>query len=610
MTSVAGVAAPVDHDRNDQEPLPIMSVLTLALRTDQLADGAGAAIEALSAPGRWQSPDGRLVVAVATSPSGIDRDDASEFAHRIGEAYQANPESWPTVAGFPLAVAIVDLDRRRALAGIDAAGLHQMYWEHSGNRLVVGTRLAPLLAARGGRPGIDPQAIYDYVYFHCIPSPRTIFSGIGKLPAGHHLCLARNELDVRRHFHVEFDDHPPRDVDELGDELLAELDRSVGRAMRPGANQGAFLSGGLDSSTVAGLFARRRSPERAPTFSIGFNAAGYDEIEYARLAARHFGTEAHEYYVTPDDIFAAVRDIAAAFDEPFGNSSAIPVYFCARLAREAGVDRMLAGDGGDELFAGNSRYAKQLKFEHYGRIPGPIRRGVLEPLLLESPAGRLPLVRKAASYARQAKISLPDRLQSYNYLHRHDPAEIFARPVLDNVNVAAPLEQLRSEYEVHHDTDAVNRMLFLDWKFTLHDNDLVKVNSMCSLAGMDVGYPMLDEELIRLSCRVPASLKLHRGQLRWFYKHATRRLLPPEIIAKKKHGFGLPFGVWLKDHDGLRRLATESLGALRDRGLFNPDFLPELLRLHADVHPAYYGEMVWVLLLLELWLQAHEPAAI
>ncbi len=378
--------------------------------------------------------------------------------------------------------------------------------------------------------------------------------------------------------------------------------------MRPGASEGAFLSGGLDSSTVSGMFAKHLRPKSAPTFSIGFEAQGYDETEYARIAARHFGTEAHEYYVTPEDIYTAVRDIAAAFDEPFGNSSAIPVYFCARLAREHGVERMLAGDGGDELFAGNSRYAKQLVFERYGRVPAALRAGLLEPLLLGTPLGRLPLAGKAASYIRQAQVPLPDRLQSYNFLHRHAADEVFAPGLLGRIDTDAPLRALRAEYGEHAAAPAVDRMLFLDWKFTLHDNDLVKVNGMCGLAGIDVGYPMLDESLVRMSCRIPATLKLRDGELRWFYKHATRDFLPGEIIRKKKHGFGLPFGVWLTGHAGLRELATASLGRLRERGLFNGAFLDALLDMQRDVHAAYYGELVWVLMVLELWLEAHAPA--
>jgi asparagine synthase (glutamine-hydrolysing) len=146
-------------------------------------------------------------------------------------------------------------------------------------------------------------------------------------------------------------------------------------------------------------------------------------------------------------------------------------------------------------------------------------------------------------------------------------------------------------------------MLYLDWAFTLHDNDLVKVNAACREAGIAVAYPMLDSDLVDFACRLPGRVKMRHGELRGFYKHATRDFLPRTIIDKKKHGFGLPFGVWTSTHPGLARLAQQSLESLAERGLFQTEFLRETLRLHRESHAAYYGELVWILLALETWLQ-------
>jgi asparagine synthase (glutamine-hydrolysing) len=212
-----------------------------------------------------------------------------------------------------------------------------------------------------------------------------------------------------------------------------------------------------------------------------------------------------------------------------------------------------------------------------------------------------------ASYVRQAKIPLPDRLQSYNYLHRHSPGTVFCDTFLQRVDTHAPLQQIRDEYSVHSYADSIDRMLFLDWKFTLHDNDLVKVNTACRLAGIDVAYPMLDPSLMRFSCQIPGPLKMYRGRLRWFYKHAFRDFLPEPIINKKKHGFGLPFGVWMKTEPRLRELSRQALASMSARGVFREDFLNELMRLHEQEAAAYYGELVWTLTTLELWLQAHAP---
>jgi asparagine synthase (glutamine-hydrolysing) len=238
------------------------------------------------------------------------------------------------------------------------------------------------------------------------------------------------------------------------------------------------------------------------------------------------------------------------------------------------------------------------------------RRGALEPLLRG--AGKVTKgfpIGKALSYIEQAAVPLPDRLQSYNFLHRHDPGEVFTPALLGAVDAGAPLQALRREYSAPQSCSAVNRMLFLDWKFTLHDNDLVKVNTMCDLAGMNVAYPMLDPAVVDFSMRLPTSWKVHRGELRWFYKRAMTGFLPQQIIKKTKQGFGLPFGVWTAEHAGLKKLAADSLACLSTRGFFQPKFLRDSLRMHQDVHAKYYGELVWILMVLELWLQAHAPEA-
>jgi asparagine synthase (glutamine-hydrolysing) len=391
-------------------------------------------------------------------------------------------------------------------------------------------------------------------------------------------------------------------------ELRRVLRSAVERRIHGRSNVGAFLSGGLDSSTVAGLAAELRPG--IPTISMGFHADGYDEMEYARIASRHFGTRPLEYYVTPEDVVSTLPMVAAAFPEPFGNSSAAAAYHCARIARDHGIDILLAGDGGDELFGGNERYAKQLIFERYGHVPPVLRLGLLEPLL--GAAGRLTHtfpIGKALSYIRQANVPLPDRLQTYNFLHQHDPAEIFTLELLAQVDSSAPMRLLREEYEIPTTCSVINRMLFLDWKFTLHDNDLVKVNTMCQLAGVEVAYPMLDQTVVDFSLRIPGDWKVRHGVLRWFYRRAMQDFLPKEILTKAKHGFGLPFGVWTRAHQGLRRLSEDALSSLAERGYFRREFLREALRLHREGHAPYYGELVWILMVLELWLQAHQPSA-
>ena len=316
------------------------------------------------------------------------------------------------------------------------------------------------------------------------------------------------------------------------------------------------------------------------------------------------------YEVVPEDVVEAIPKIAAAYDEPFGNSSAVPTLLCARLARRHGVDHLLAGDGGDELFGGNSRYVRHKIFEAYGHAPQWLRRSILEPLAakLDPESAVLPL-RKFSSYVRQAAVPLPERFESWNLVYREGAAEVFAPEFLRSIDVHRPLRVMREVWEACTSDELLDRMLWYDWKFTLADNDIRKVSRMCELAGLHVSYPLLDEEVVDLSIRVPSSAKIAGAQLRTFFKDAARGFLPDETIAKTKHGFGLPFGVWLKTHGPLQELVYANLASLRERGILKPDFVDRVTEEHRSGHASYYGYAIWDMVMLEQWFETERSSA-
>lgn len=453
---------------------------------------------------------------------------------------------------------------------------------------------------------LDPQALYDYLYFHMIPAPRTVFKDIFRLPAGHYALFENGRLTVAPWWKPHFSENRRAPLGELKAEFRQIL-RDAVRDQLDGDSTGCFLSGGSDSSTVAGLL-REVTGQPARAFSIGFEAAGYDEMEYARIAARHFGAEHHEYYVTPDDLVRSIPAVAASYDQPFGNSSVVPAFYCTKAAREAGLTRILAGDGGDELFGGNTRYAKQRVFGAYERIPGFLRRGLLEPLLTGSALpGKIPGIKKAVSYVEQASVPMPDRMQMYNLLTRLGLPEVLTPEFLALVDPQDTLRQQREIYRAGDGHALVNRMLWYDWKYTLADNDLPKVLGASSLAGLEVGFPLLDDRLVDFSLRLDPELKLKGLTLRWFFKEALKDFLPPEIITKKKHGFGLPFGVWAVEHPALRAMAMDSLESLRSGGIVRAEFLDRLIKEYLPQHPGYYGELVWILMMMAQWLRRRSP---
>jgi asparagine synthase (glutamine-hydrolysing) len=303
----------------------------------------------------------------------------------------------------------------------------------------------------------------------------------------------------------------------------------------------------------------------------------------------------------------AIPLIAAAYDEPFGNASAVPTYCCARMARADGKTLLLAGDGGDELFGGNARYAKQKLFEWYQLSPSALRDGLIEPLLLgPSWLQSVPLLRKARSYVQQARIPLPDRLETYNFLEREVLTDIFEPEFLKSVDPREPRNIAREAYRRAGARSPVNCMMHLDLKETLADNDLRKVNGMCELAGIEVRYPMLDDDLVAFSGRLSPAQKVKGLRLRYFFKEALKDFLAPETIVKTKHGFGLPFGLWLQRDAALRQIAVDNLVSFKRRGYVRPDYLDRLLDLHGSAHASYFGVMIWIIMMLEQWFCAHD----
>jgi asparagine synthase (glutamine-hydrolysing) len=463
-------------------------------------------------------------------------------------------------------------------------------------------RQAHALVQPGGE--LDPQALFDYLYFHVIPSPKTIFKGVHRLPPGRVADFDQGRLQLETYWCPTFT--APRKVEfaALRDEFRQLLKQAVSRQL-DGNVPACFLSGGTDSSTVAGLV--REVAGRVSTYSIGFEAEGYDEMEYARIAARHFGADHHEYYVTPDDLVKSIGRVAASYDQPFGNSSALPAYYCAMQARQDGVTRILAGDGGDELFGGNSRYAMQEIFGWYHRLPGVLRRGLMEPFFGLPVVARIPVLKRGAGYIRQAKTPLPERLQAFNLVRRLGYENVLEPGFLAQINTAQVAQEQSAVWAESRSDNEIDHHLAYDWRYTLAEADLPKVRGTAALAGLEVGFPMLDDDLLAFSMRLPPHYKLNRLRLRWFFKEALRGFLPDEVIAKKKQGFGLPFGVWLLRHQALNELARDSVRSFATRGVVRPAFAKDLFDTHLPDHPHYYGTMVWILMMAEQWMRAHTP---
>lgn len=531
----------------------------------------------------------------------IAANDSNSKALAVGYAEMGRSVLGQLRGSFSLCV--VDVARRSALLAIDRMGVRPLCYSYDpGHGLVFGSTADAVIASGVVSDNLSSQSIYDYFFFHVIPSPSSIYSAVSKLEPAQYLELSEQTIKTGFYWLPELAIDNETDTGELQVQMKECLRESVARTC-PNDKTATFLSGGLDSSTVSGL-ANEISGPSLSAFSIGFDQEQYNELEYARIAATHFGLDLNEYFVTPDDVVDSIDTIVNC-DEPFGNSSIVPAYLCALRASEAGMGKMLAGDGGDELFAGNERYAKQQIFEYYWRVPASLRRLVVEKLIFSWPMNLTLPTRKIRRYVEQARIPMPDRLFTYTYLQNVDAATVFDPAFLESVDVRHPIDTARSWYDRSGNVDIVDRMLFFDWKLTLADNDLRKVNMACDLAGVDVAYPMLDDHLVEFSLRVPARDKITPYNLRAFFKKSFSEFLPTEIINKQKHGFGLPFGEWLLTSSRLQDRVDASIERLKGRGIFKSEFLDDLRYRHKAEHAAYYGNLIWIVFFLDEWLARH-----
>jgi asparagine synthase (glutamine-hydrolysing) len=586
----------IDEERKDAADLLARMLSGTEAPPFAAAGPACVAVRSDVTPGTVANVDG-VLVAIEGRSRGPDATELARLYARHG------PQCLEQVSGS-FALAIVDSRTGNALLAVDRMGTRGLCYANPAGKMIFASGADALAAHPDVGSELSNQALFNYLYCHMVPSPGTIYRAIQKLQPGECVVFHKGVAEQRFYWRMHYTDRAHEAMDTLEERFRNLLRESVKRALCDEAQVGAFLSGGTDSSTVTGLLTELcGAPAR--TYSIGFKAEGFDEMEYARTTARHFRADAHEYYVTPQDVAETIAVVARAYDEPFGNASAVPTYLCARMARADGVQVMLAGDGGDEIFGGNARYALQRVFEAYWKLPAALRQRVIEPLVLGPTGGdAFAPWRKLRSYVRQAATPLPDRLETYNFVRRVPLQEIFEPDFLRRVNPEEPLELQRAAYERAEARSHVDRMMHLDLKFTLADNDLRKVSRMCELAGVEVRYPLIDDALVAFSGELPPELKVRGLKLRYFFKQALRDFLPPETIAKKKHGFGLPFGIWLRQHPPLEVLAKDSIEAFGRRGIVKQAYLDDLVRWHEGGHATYYGVMIWVIMMLEQWLAA------
>ena len=498
------------------------------------------------------------------------------------------------------AIAIVDQDRRRLVLARDRIGKKPLYLgELSPGVLGFGSELKTLLAVPGWQPRIAMDAVQDFFSLGYIPAPDTIFEGIGKLPPGHWMSIEPGQnggapnIVQTRYSHVDFLPKWTDDEDTLQERLFAELDDAVRVRLVSDVPFGAFLSGGLDSSVVCALMTRHLS-QPLKTFSIGFDEAGFDELPDARRVAQHLGTEHHEMVVRPDAA-NLLETLVHHFDEPFGDSSAIPTFLVSQLAARH-VKMVLSGDGGDELFAGYSRYRRyatlqRIRHTTLGLAPGLARLG---GALLPGAHGR-----RLSGIGQRLSLPWPDDYLALVALA--NPADL--RLLFGERAHTDPFGSVRQRF-VRPDIDShAEQILSGDMDTYLVDDILVKVDRTTMANSLEARAPLLDQNLIAFSARLPFDLKLHGEQGKYLFRKVAARLLPAEVLTKRKQGFAIPLATWFRNE--LRPMLLDTIGsrAFKERGIFDHEGIQRLVNEHQQGLQDR-GELLWMVMVLETWMRS------
>ena len=498
-------------------------------------------------------------------------------------------------------IAILDLRQDKLVLARDRLGKKPLYYTTTRDGvLAFASELKCLFAVPGFESRVSNTATQDYFAMGYVPEPATIYENVFKLPPAHCMVVSGGQTSIRRYWNPVFE--PKWDADEatLTRQLIDQLEDAVKVRLVSDVPFGAFLSGGIDSSVVAVLMARNLSSP-VKTFTIGFKEAAFNELPDARAVAQHIGSEHHELIVEADAV-TMLKDLVWYFDEPFGDSSAIPTYLVSKLAAGQ-VKMVLSGDGGDELFAGYERYRKYDRLERIRRrslgLAGPLLRaaGALIPGERGFRIGRV---------GQRLSQPFPDRYLSGVALNTSADLSMLLKPEVGDMD---PFGRVRHHFDRPDIASDMERILAGDMGTYLTDDIMVKVDRMTMATSIESRAPLLDHELIDFCARIPFEYKLREGTGKYLLKQAARQLLPASVMQKRKQGFAIPVARWLR-HD-LKELMFDTLSdrSFRERGIFNEQGVRRCVDAHiAGTHD--YSEQLWLLLTYEMWAKRFlQPSA-
>jgi len=498
--------------------------------------------------------------------------------------------------------ALWDEKRQRLLVARDRVGIKQLYYSNQDSCLTFGSEVKCILQNPAFRRRIRPQSLLAYLTFLYIPAPDTIYEGIAELPPAHYLVWENGRTRAQRYWRLEYRVERGHPESHYVEGLLAKLDDAVKSHLISDVPLGAFLSGGIDSSTVVALMSRQTGGG-VETFTVGFegNVGFYDERKEAKLIADRYRSNHHEFLVRPD-VSEVLPQILRAFDQPHADSSAIPNYYICQLARQH-VTVALSGMGGDEMAGGYERYLGVLLGKRYRSVPRPLRR------VVAAAAGMLPdlggkgrfSVNRLKRFVHSAEYDSPTAyfhlLATFN---RKELADLLSGELQSELAHFAPEELVRETFRASSTEDLVHQMLFADLTGYLPGDLLPLTDRMSMVHSLEVRVPFLDHELLEFAATIPPELKIRNLTKKYIFQKMAARLLPEEILRKEKRGFSIPLTFWMRNelNDFVsQRLAPDRTETL---GYFSPTAVSRLLEEHFSGR-ANHENKIWALVIFCAW---------
>ncbi len=501
------------------------------------------------------------------------------------------------------AIALWDANHSRLVLARDRLGKKPLYICRESHRVVFASEMKAILEVDGISRELNPQALREYLALGYVPAPWTLLEGIEKLLPGHSMIVEKGGMRCEQYWDVPQTVIEDRSEEEWIERVREKLLESVRIRLVSDVPLGAFLSGGIDSSSIVAAMAQMTN-QPVKTYSIGFEGEDrfYNELPYAGVVARAFGTDHHEIVVRPD-VAKLLPKLIWYMDEPIADSALITTFLVSRLAAQS-VKVILSGVGGDELFGGYRRYLGDAFGRYYEMLPGAVRRNWLPSLLAKLPKDRSSgwknLLRYADAFVKTANLSPSERYASYVTLFSSDMrAELQNR----DANGAGPSSELMRNYFAQcSGVENLNQYMYVDLKTSLVDDLLALTDKMTMAMSLECRAPFMDHELVELAARMPARLKIRGFRMKYILKKVVKPWLPAEILNRKKRGFGAPMGAWLRRD--LKLLVHETLSEqqVRKRGLFRWPVVEQLIQKH-EAQRGDYTDHLLGLINLELWFR-------